>query len=102
DLVARRLDTVARAMAARHPAERHLFLSSMATRPDFRGKGAGTAMLRFGIDRAEEIQLPIYLEASTPQNRRFYLRHGFTDLDEHIALPDDAPILQPMWRTSMT
>lgn len=102
DPVARRMRTAATATAARHPAGHHLFLSSMATRPEFRGWGAGAAMLRFGIDRAKAIDVPIYLEASTPQNRRLYLRNGFTDHGSPLALPADGPVLQPMWRSPGT
>lgn len=98
DPITRRLHTVAAATAARHPADPHVFLSSMAIRSEFRGRGAGTAMVRFGVERADEIDMPIYLEASTPQNRRLYLRNGFTDHGDAIALPEDGPVLQPMWR----
>lgn len=98
----RRLHAVATATADRHPAEPHLYLSSMATRSEFRGRGAGAAMVRSGIDRARDLDRPIYLEASTPQNRRLYLRNGFTDHGEPIALPEDGPVLQPMWRQSTT
>lgn len=102
DPIARRLHTAATVTAARHPADPHVFLSSMATRPDFRGRGVGIAMLRFGIERADGSDLPIYLEASTPQNRRLYLRNGFTDHGDTIALPEDGPVLQPMWRPPAT
>ncbi|MBN6041871.1 GNAT family N-acetyltransferase [Amycolatopsis sp. 195334CR] len=92
-----RLATVLAATAARHPREPHVYLSSMAALPDRRGSGAGTALLRYGIQRAGG--LPIYLEASTPRNRQLYLRHGFTDHGPPIPLPDNGPELQPMWRS---
>lgn len=96
--IARRLHAAATATADRHPTEPHVFLSSMATRPEFRGRGAGAAMIRFGIGRARDLNLPIYLEASTPQNQRLYLRNGFTHHGESIVLGEDGPALQPMWR----
>lgn len=102
DSVTRRLHAAARATAERHPAEPHVFLSSMATLPEHRGMGAGGAMVRFGISRAHHINLPIYLEASTPQNRRLYLRSGFIDHGETIALPEHGPVLQPMWHPAAT
>lgn len=91
-----RLTAVMTATLARHPQESHVYLSSMAALPDRRGLGAGTALLRYGIEHSGG--LPIYLEASTPRNRQLYLRHGFTDHGPPIHLPDDGPVLQPMWR----
>ncbi|QFU89039.1 Acetyltransferase (GNAT) family protein [Amycolatopsis sp. YIM 10] len=91
-----RLATVIAATAARHPREPHVYLSSMAALPECRGLGAGSALLRYGIQHAGE--LPIYLEASTPRNRKLYLRHGFEDHGPPIPLPDNGPVLQPMWR----
>ncbi|WP_423464499.1 GNAT family N-acetyltransferase [Promicromonospora sp. MS192] len=93
----RRLATVLAATSARHPATPHVYLSAMAALPRRRGLGAGSAMLRHGLDRARRIGLPVYLEASTPRNRRLYLRHGFRDRGEPIHLPDGGPSLQPMW-----
>jgi GNAT superfamily N-acetyltransferase len=69
----------------------------MAALPRRRGLGAGTAMLRYGLDRARRLGLPVYLEASTPRNRKLYARHGFHDLGDPIHLPDGGPTLQPMW-----
>lgn len=94
----RRLHVAATATSARQPSAPHLYLSAMATHPDFRGRGAGKAVLDFGLTWALERDLPVYLEASTPQNRRLYLRHGFADDGSSIALPEAGPTLQPMWR----
>lgn len=69
----------------------------MAALPRRRGLGAGTAMLRYGLVRARALGLPVYLEASTPRNRKLYARHGFQDHGEPVHLPEDGPVLQPMW-----
>src|SRR3546814_2511119 len=53
--------------------------SDLAALPRRRGLGAGSAMLRHGLDQARELGLPVYLEASTPQNQRLYSRHGFQE-----------------------
>jgi GNAT superfamily N-acetyltransferase len=95
--VTRRLAAVLSATGARHPAVPHVYLSSMAALPRRRGLGAGTAILRYGLDRACALGLPVYLEASTPRNRRLYARLGFQDHSEPIHLPDGGPVLQPMW-----
>jgi len=85
------------ATSARHPDVPHVYLSAMAALPRRRGLGAGTAMLRYGLDRARGLGLPVYLETSAPRNRKLYARHGFRDLGDPIYLPDDGPVLQPMW-----
>lgn len=92
-----RVAVVEAAAHARHPVEPHLFLSSMATLPAHRGRGAGAAMLAAGLEWARTLDLPVYLEASTSDNRRLYERCGFYDLGETIDLPDGGPSLQPMW-----
>ncbi|MDG4830991.1 GNAT family N-acetyltransferase [Solwaraspora sp. WMMD1047] len=102
DPVARRLAMVVSATAARHPAVPHVYLSAMGTLPRWRGSGAGTAMLRHGLDRARGLGLPVYLEASTPSNRRLYARHGFSDHGPPVPLPDGGPVLQPMWHGTGT
>ncbi|MEU4361055.1 GNAT family N-acetyltransferase [Promicromonospora sp. NPDC023987] len=95
--VSRRLFAVLSATGSRHPAVPHVYLSAMAALPRHRGHGAGAAILRYGLDRARDRGLPVYLEASTPRNQRFYARHGFQDHGEPVRLPDGGPVLQPMW-----
>lgn len=58
---------------------------------------AVSAMLTAGLKQARRLRLPVYLEASTSDNRRLYERMGFQDLGEPIQLPDNGPSLQPMW-----
>ena len=98
DLQAQRREAVEAATRTRRPDDPHLYLSSMATLPDHRGRGAGAAMLTVGVERARTLELPVYLEASTSDNRRLYERFGFRDLGERIDLPDGGPSVQPMWR----
>ncbi|MEV0893941.1 GNAT family N-acetyltransferase [Promicromonospora sp. NPDC050262] len=95
--VSRRLAAVVAATTARHPGAPHVYLSAMAALPLRRGLGAGSAMLRHGLDQARELGLPVYLEASTPQNQRLYSRHGFQEHGAPIRLPEAGPTLQPMW-----
>lgn len=97
DPQAQRMAAVEAATQARRPDDPHLHLSSMATLPDHRGRGAGAAMLTAGLERARTLELPVYLEASTSDNRRLYERFGFRDIGEPINLPDGGPSLQPMW-----
>lgn len=93
----RRMAAVETATAKRRPDAAHLHLSSMATLPAHRGRGAGAAMIAAGLARARSRDLPVYLEASTFDNRRLYERAGFRDHGEPIRLVDGGPSLQPMW-----
>lgn len=93
----RRLAAVLSATGARHPERPHVYLSAMAALPRRRGLGAGSAILCHGLDRARRLRLPVYLEASTPRNRKLYARHGFQDHGAPITLPENGPVLQPMW-----
>lgn len=54
-------------------------LALLATAPEYRRRGAGGLLVRWGIDRSEATGLPCYLQASE-QGRRLYLHHGFRDL----------------------
>lgn len=100
DPVLRRLATVQAMTKGRQPDVAHFHLSAMAVLPRDRGRGAGGAMIAAGLEQARRLKLPVYLEASTPDNRRLYERFGFTDFGDPIALPDGGPSLQPMWRES--
>lgn len=94
---ARRLAAVEAATEARRPEVTHVHLASMATLPEHRGRGAGAAMIAAGLAEARALDLPVYLEASTSDNRRLYERFGFRDHGEPIRVPDGGPSLQPMW-----
>jgi GNAT superfamily N-acetyltransferase len=49
---------------------------TMATHPDYRRKGIGRLLVQWGIDVAEQLGLPIYLE-STTSAIPFYESIGF-------------------------
>lgn len=49
------------------------------TDPEYQGRGAGSALIGWGKQRAGELGLPIYLESSAVAHR-FYTNHGFRDL----------------------
>ena len=98
DLLSQRLRMIQKATDGRRPQIPHLYLPSMAVRPQSRRLGIGGMMLAAGFERAAASAVPVYLEASSPDNRRFYARHGFSNHDAPIHIADDAPTLQPMWR----
>lgn len=87
---------VARVTARAHPRESpHLYLHSIGTVPEHRGRGAGAALL---VERVRSATVPVYLEASTERSARLYERLGFVPEGEPIALPEGGPVLVPMWR----
>lgn len=84
------------AMGAVHPAEPHAYLFLLGAEPEHQGRGLGSALLRHVLERCDREGTSAYLEASSPENRRLYLRHGFVDCGT-ISLPDGPPMF-PMWR----
>lgn len=77
-----------------HAAHDYLWFIGVA--PQRRGRGQGGAMLRTVLDRADRSGTPAYLEATSPDNRRLYERHGFAVTGE-IAVAGGPP-LWTMWR----
>jgi GNAT superfamily N-acetyltransferase len=72
------------------------YTSASRTRTQWQSKGHGSALLRALLERADHTGTPTYLEATSPDNRRLYQRHGFQVIDElGIA---GAPPLWAMWR----
>jgi GNAT superfamily N-acetyltransferase len=86
------------ALECHHPAGvSHQHLAILAVHPDQQGRGIGTALLHVGHATLDDEDMPSYLEASDPRNRRVYLSHGYTDYGPPIELPD-GPRMYPMWR----
>jgi ribosomal protein S18 acetylase RimI-like enzyme len=78
-----------------HHAE-HDYLWFLAVRPAWQGLGHGSALLRAVLDRADRTGTPAYLDATSPDNRRLYERHGFRVIGE-LAVAGGPPVWQ-MWR----
>jgi ribosomal protein S18 acetylase RimI-like enzyme len=81
----------------KHPRTGHFYLAVLGTDPDYQNHGIGSALLRHVLVRCDAERLPAYLEASCEDNRRLYLRHGFT-ISEEIYLPGGGPPMWLMWR----
>jgi len=75
----------------------HQHLASLAVRPGQQGQRTGTALLAARHTTLDTEGIPAFLQASGPDSRRFYLRHGSTDYGPRIELPG-GPALYPMWR----
>jgi len=57
-------------------SEAYFMLNSVATHPDYRGRGAARIMLDWGLKEADEKDLPTYL-AATGLARPIYEKRGF-------------------------
>lgn len=79
-----------------HPEEPCLYLQFVGVMPEQQGRGIGSRMLTVVLERADVSGTPAYLEATSPDNRRLYERHGFEVIGE-LTLTD-GPSLWPMWR----
>ncbi|TVY42845.1 Allophanate hydrolase [Lachnellula subtilissima] len=55
-------------------------LTFIGTHPDFQGKGAATLLTKWGLERAKQDNVPVYLE-STVAASSLYRRLGFMSLD---------------------
>ena len=58
---------------------RHWYLELLAARPEWQGKGVGSALLRWGLERADEEGVEAYLEAS-PAGKGLYEKMGFREV----------------------
>ncbi len=79
-----------------HPEEPCLYLQFVGVVPEHQGQGIGSRLLTTVLERADATGTPAYLDATSPDNRRLYERHGFETVGE-ITLPD-GPSLWSMWR----
>lgn len=62
----------------------HISLNGMATLPEFRGQGVATMMMKYGLEKAEELNLECFLEASD-LGRDLYEKYEFRPLmDFHV------------------
>jgi len=77
-----RLAQLLQMLTDNHPADACWYLAFMGVDPSAQGNGLGTRLLAAVLDQADRDQAPAYLEASSPENRRLYERHGFQAVRE--------------------
>ena len=82
-----RYDDAVHAVAPDYP---FWYLGVLGTRPERRGRGLATSVLRPVLDRAGADGVPCCLETSSEPNLAFYSGRGFAVTAE-IALPDGGP-----------
>ena len=83
-------------IAKHHPREPHWYLQTLSIKPSAQRKGAGTALIQPGLDRADAEGVGTYLETQRESNIPYYRRFGF-ELTDEISLHDSPP-LWLMWR----
>lgn len=79
-----------------HPADACWYLAFMGVEPVAQGRGIGSRLLAAVLAQVDRQNVPAYLEASSPENRRLYERHGFQTVGELTVA--DSPTIFPMWR----
>jgi GNAT superfamily N-acetyltransferase len=61
----------------------HVILDSLICHPDFQRRGAGRQLVQWGLDRADELGLPAYLEGSAA-GKGLYRKMGYQPIREII------------------
>ncbi|GFR51444.1 hypothetical protein Agub_g13737 [Astrephomene gubernaculifera] len=78
------------------------YIAFLATRPEWRGRGLGSRLLRHLTDKADAAGRWCYLEATNEDNARLYQRHGFRTIETKVwtleCLPGRRVMLLPMSR----
>lgn len=61
-------------------------LDLLQTEPKHQGRGAGSMLIQWGLDIANKLRLPAYLESS-PAGHKLYQKYGFQDIGELVMNP---------------
>lgn len=80
-----------------HPKKPHYYLFLIGARPEYAGRGVGSALMSQMLRRCDAENMPAYLENSKKDNLQFYQGHGFKVMEE-IKFTKNAPSLWLMWR----
>jgi GNAT superfamily N-acetyltransferase len=96
DASSARMADVLRLVDEHHPTEDCWYLAFMGVDPPSQGQGIGSRLLAAVLAKADIDGVPAYLEASCPENRRLYERHGFRMVRELTV--SDCPAIYAMWR----
>jgi GNAT superfamily N-acetyltransferase len=66
---------------ARVPAD-VMYLDAIGVDPSQQGRGAGTALMRVGLERARELDVDAFLETAVEANIAYYERFGFEVIED--------------------
>ncbi|KAJ6150635.1 Acyl-CoA N-acyltransferase [Penicillium samsonianum] len=67
----------------RYTTDNDIILDLLATLPEYQGRGFGSAILKWGMEKADASQSRIFLEG-TPEGVPIYLKHGWKIVEEVI------------------
>ncbi|OOQ81599.1 acetyltransferase, GNAT family [Penicillium brasilianum] len=62
----------------------HYYLEILAVHPSYQGRGLASKLLRWGLARADDEGVEVYL-SSSPDGRPLYEKYGFQVLDERFS-----------------
>ncbi|KAJ5124940.1 uncharacterized protein N7515_008765 [Penicillium bovifimosum] len=65
---------------------RHYYLDMLGVHPSQKGRGLGSKLLKWGLERADAEGLEVYLSAS-PEGRPMYEKYGFRVVDVLVPCP---------------
>jgi GNAT superfamily N-acetyltransferase len=71
-----------RGLLVAFPEENDYFIENVAVRPDFQGRGYGTALMNFAEEQAKALHLPeirLYTNIAMTENLVFYPKLGFEE-----------------------
>lgn len=79
-----------------HPTDACWYLPMIGVDPACQGRGYGSALLAYAVERCDRGGMPAYLESSNPRNIPLYQRHGFEIIGSIQA--GRSPTIVPMLR----
>jgi ribosomal protein S18 acetylase RimI-like enzyme len=79
---ARRFDRFWAWVESKHPDEPLALLDSVAVEPAAQGRGIGSALIRFGLERAQTAGSGAWIETGNPRNVPLYQRQGFRVVED--------------------
>ena len=85
-------------MGAYHPEEPHWYLPLIGVDPAHQGKGYGSALLQYALEKCDRDRMKAYLESTNPRNVPLYERYGFEAIG--TIQVGSSPPLVPMTRRS--
>jgi ribosomal protein S18 acetylase RimI-like enzyme len=91
-----RLFEVAGLIDEHHPHGSYYYLQLLGVEPESQGRGIGSALLDHMLERCDREGTRAYLDATSPDNKRLYERHGFRASGKFA--PEGGPPLWSMWR----